>query len=112
MKYANDPPNFSFINKIAIFSGPRALSLNETARVFSHALDKKVKIQEVSIDEYCEQEGVGYGSDSVELNRLWATAFEGIRAGEAATVTDHLREFLGRDPEDFETIIKKILEGQ
>lgn len=108
-EYAQDPANFRFNNKMIILSGPREYSLGETAAVFSKVLDKSVKIEEVSVDEYADQPNVGYGSDSTRLNRLWATAFEGIKHGEAATVTTHLRELLGREPEDFETTIRAML---
>jgi len=108
-EYTQDPANFRFINKMIILSGPREYSLSETASVFSKVLGKSVTIEEVSVDEYADQPNVGYGSDSTRLNRLWATAFEGIKHGEAATVTTHLRELLGRAPEDFETTIRAML---
>jgi hypothetical protein len=108
-EYASDPASFRFTNKLIILSGPKVYTLNETAEVFSKVLGKEVKIQEVTVDGYVEQPGVGYGSDSTELDRLWATAFEGIKHGEAATVTGHLRQLLGREPEDFETTIRGML---
>ena len=110
-EYTTDPASFEYVNKLVILSGPKEYTLNETAEVFGRVLGKKVAIQQVSIDEYVEQVGVGYGSDSTELDRLWATAFEGIRHGEAATVTGHLKKLLGREPEDFETTIRGMLEA-
>jgi hypothetical protein len=107
--YSMDPSSFGFINKLLILSGPKEYTLDETAEVFSRVLDKDVKIQQVTVDEYVGQAGVGYRSDSTELDRLWATAFEGIRQGETATVTGHLRELLGREPESFETTIRGML---
>lgn len=109
VEYVNDKKNFRFRNKMIILSGPREYSLNETASVFSKVLGKSVTIGEVAVDEYADQPNVGYGSDSTRLNRLWATAFEGIKHGEAATVTSYLKELLGREPEDFETTIRRML---
>jgi uncharacterized protein YbjT (DUF2867 family) len=111
-EYTKDPANFRFKNKMIILSGPREYSLNETASVFSKVLGKSVTIEEVSVDEYADQPNVGYGSDSTRLNKLWATAFEGIKHGEAATVTTHLRELLGREPEDFETTVRGMLSSK
>jgi len=108
-EYQSDPKNFRYKNKRIILSGPKAYSLAETASIFSKVLGKPVSIEKVSIDDYADQPNVGYGSDSTELNRLWATAFEGIKHGEAATVTPHLRELLGREPEDFETTVRGML---
>lgn len=107
--YAKSPSTFEYINKTIILSGPVSYSLNDTADNFSNAINKSVKIEEVTVDEYSRQQGVGYGSDTFELNRLWATAFEGVRHGEAATITTHLRELLGREPEDFETTIRAMI---
>jgi uncharacterized protein YbjT (DUF2867 family) len=108
-EYVADPKGFRFKNKRIILSGPKAYSLAGTASVFSTVVGKPVSIEEVSIDDYADQPNVGYGSDSTDLNRLWATAFEGIKHGEAATVTPHLRELLGREPEDFETTVRGML---
>ena len=108
-EYTNDPTNFRYNNKMIILSGPREYSLNETVAVFSKVLGKLITIEEVSVEDYADQPNVGYGSDSTALNRKWATAFEGIKHGEAATVTPHLRELLGREPEDFETTIRGML---
>ena len=107
--YAADPESFPYVNKLIILSGPKEYTLNETAEVFSRVLDKEVKIQQVTVDEYVGQAGVGYRSSSEHMDRLWATAFEGIRQGEAATVTGYLGELLGREPEDFETTIRGML---
>lgn len=109
VEYTQDPVNFRFRNKMMILSGPREYSLGETVVVFAKVLGKKVEIEEVPVDEYANQPNVGYGSDSIRLNQLWATAFEGIKHGEAATVTTHLRDLLGREPEDFETTIRGIV---
>lgn len=111
--YISNPKAFPHINEIMTLSGPKAYTLSETAEVFSRVTGKTVKIQEVSVDEYVGKKGVGYGStdtnQSTEMDRLWATAFEGVKRGEAATVTGDLQKWLGREPEAFETTIRGML---
>jgi uncharacterized protein YbjT (DUF2867 family) len=108
-EHARDPSNFRFNNKLIILSGPKEYTLKDTASIFSNITGKTVQIEEVSVDEYASQPEVGYGSDSEQLNKLWATAFEGIKHAEAATVTTHLAELLGREPEDAETTLRKMI---
>lgn len=112
--YAKDLSSFKEVNQIITFSGIKAYTLSETAEVFSRVTGKKVRIKEVSVDEYVGQKGVGYGStdtnQSQEMDRLWATAFEGVKMGQAAKVTDELKKWLGREPEDFVVTIRKMLD--
>ncbi|KAJ9101688.1 hypothetical protein QFC21_003026 [Naganishia friedmannii] len=103
-----DPENFAWKNKLMVLSGPKAYSLNETAKVFSDVLGREITVQEVSVDEYADlpavKESLTYGSGS--WSRPWATAFEGLRHGVAAEVTPYLRELLGREPEAFEVTVR------
>ena len=46
-----------------------------------------------------------------EKATTWATAWEAIRDGETAGVTDTLKELLGREPEDFETTIQEMVKN-
>lgn len=111
VQYLKEGKSFPWLNKIMVLSGPRAYSLNETAQVFSRILGKPIKIVETSIDDYVEQpqvkSGLTYGTG--DWARLWATVFEGIRRSEANVVNSHLRNLLGREPEDFETTIRNSL---
>ncbi|KAL4960342.1 uncharacterized protein BDV14DRAFT_193020 [Aspergillus stella-maris] len=110
-QHASNPAGFPYLNKTVLLSGPRALSLNDTAAVFSRVLNKPVKIRQVSVDEYVKQpqvqSGLTYGGGS--WAPLWATAFDGIRDGECAVVTPTLGRLLGREPETFETTIRSML---
>ncbi|KAJ9122644.1 hypothetical protein QFC24_004072 [Naganishia onofrii] len=111
--YEHDPERFPWKNKLMVLSGPRAYSLNETAKVFSDILGREITVQEVSVDEYANlpevKESLTYGSGS--WSKLWATAFEGLRHGVAAAVTPHLRELLGREPEAFEVTVRGMKTG-
>jgi hypothetical protein len=113
--YVKETSSFESINKIITLSGAKAYTLSETAEVFSRVTGKKVRIKEVSIDEYVGQKGVGYGStdtnQSQQMDRLWATAFEGVRMGQAAKVTNESRRWLGREPEEFELTIRNMLDS-
>lgn len=110
-QHAEDPAAFPYLNKTVLLSGPRALSLNETADVFSRVLKKPIKVRQVHVDEYAKQPqvqtGLTYGGG--DWAPLWATAFDGIRDGECAAVTPNLAQVLGREPEQFETTIKNML---
>ncbi|KAJ5196282.1 hypothetical protein N7449_006761 [Penicillium cf. viridicatum] len=110
-QHAKDPAAFPYLNKTILLSGPRALSLNETADVFSRVLNKPIKVCQVPVDEYTRQPqvqtGLTYGGG--DWAPLWATAFDGIRDGECAAVTPNLAQLLGREPEQFETTIRNML---
>ncbi|KAJ5603690.1 hypothetical protein N7537_006646 [Penicillium hordei] len=110
-QHAKDPAAFPYLNKTVLLSGPRALSLNETADVLSRVLSKPIKVRQVHVDEYVKQPqvqtGLTYGGGN--WAPLWATAFDGIRDGECAAVTPLLAQILGREPEQFETTIRNML---
>lgn len=110
--YVRDRESFPYINKRISLSGPRSYSLNETAGVFSRVLGREIKIQEISVAEYASTPRVrdGFPAGEEDWPTLWATAWEGIRQGEASHVTDELRRWLKREPEDFETTIQKLVE--
>lgn len=109
-QHARDPTAFPFLNKTVILSGPRSWSLNETADVFSRVLGRPIRIRQVTLDEYVKQpqlqSGLYVGG---EWASLWATAFDAIRDGEAAVVTQSLREIFRREPEPFETTIRNMV---
>lgn len=110
-QHAKDPAAFPYLNKTVLLSGPRALSLNETADVFSRVLNMPIKVRQVHVNEYVKQPqvqtGLTYGGG--DWAPLWATAFDGIRDGECAAVTPNLAQMLGREPEQFETTIRNML---
>lgn len=105
-QYAENSSSFPHVNKQLLLSGPREYTLQETVDILGRAAKKDVKIREVSIKEYVEQQQVrdvlGEGAS------VWASAWEGIRRGETATVTSTLEETLGRHPESFERTIEDM----
>jgi hypothetical protein len=113
LRYVRDPAGFPYQNQKILLSGPKVLSLAETVDILGRVLDRRLRIERVSVPEYLDQPQVknfvSYGGGSGTLSRSWATVFDGIRRGECAVTTPFLREILGREPEDFETTIRKIL---
>ncbi|KAH8433745.1 uncharacterized protein LDX57_011379 [Aspergillus melleus] len=108
--YVTDPAGFAHLNRKLLLSGPRELSLNETAEVLGKAVGRPVRIREISVDEYVRlpQHGDKHTYHGVDLAREWATAWEAIRRGETAVVSPLLGEILGREPESFEKTVSDL----
>ena len=68
----------------------------------------RVKIREVSVDEYVELEKVREVFGSEEKARTWATAWEAVRGGETGVVTGMMEEVLGRRPEEFDVVARRF----
>lgn len=99
------------VNGKVLLSGPREISLAETVQVLGRAVGKSFTIRPVSLDEYVKLPQVLNSGDfgKGDKARTWATAWDGIRDGEAALITKDLEELLGRKPEEYETTIKNML---
>lgn len=110
----HDPAFKPFLNTTILLSGPKSYSLAETVSIIGNAIGKDLKIRQVSVQEYADQPQVraslDYGGGEV-WPVLWATAWEGIRRGEAANVTPFLEQLLGRKPEPFEETIRQMAKG-
>lgn len=102
------PASFTWKNEVMLLTGPRAWTLNETAEALSKIAGREVRIEEVGLEEYVRQKGnvEKFGGDET-LMRSWATAFDGVRAGECAVVTSTLGQILGREPEAFDVTIAR-----
>ncbi|PKX93388.1 NmrA-like family protein [Aspergillus novofumigatus IBT 16806] len=81
--YAKNPSGFPYLNRVVLLSGPREVSLAETAEVLGRAVGKPVRIREITVDEYVALPQIGdkHTYHGVNLSREWATAWEAIRAG-------------------------------
>ncbi|KAK3681017.1 hypothetical protein B0T22DRAFT_540357 [Podospora appendiculata] len=101
-RYAGGEKQFPYVNATVLFTGPWVWSLEETVKELARLADREVRIREVSVDEFARLPKVLDKYGSVEGGRTWATAFDAIRAGEAAVVTKELEEVLGRRREEFE----------
>lgn len=97
-----------FVNGKVLLTGTKVWTLAETVEVLAEIAGRKdVKIRQVSVDEYVKLPQVLAVFGEEEKARTWATAWEAIRAGETAVVTDDLERILGRKPEDFVVTAKK-----
>lgn len=80
-------------------TGPRALTFNDVANELSVATGRTITYTAVSPEDYThEQEQRGEPKEGVELlTELFAT----MAAGDLMTTTTHVRDVLGRSPQDF-----------
>lgn len=106
-----NPASFPYTNKTILLSGPKLTTMGEVVQILGKILNKSIRITEISVDEYAAQPKVAalqtYGG--VSLAKEWATAWEAIRRGECAVTSPLLGELLGREPEDYETTLRKLL---
>lgn len=111
LKYVHNANQFEYINKFVALSGPRSMTLQQTANIVGKHIGKEIRIHQVSIEEYCNQPQVVsnsfYGG---KMASKWATSFDGIRKNETNVTTPVLRELLGREPETFEETVAKMTE--
>jgi uncharacterized protein YbjT (DUF2867 family) len=110
--YAKSPLSFKHTNQIVTLTGPKTWTLSETVGVLSRAAGKAFKIQEISVDEYVDLPQIKEYFGTEEKARTWATAWDAIRTGETAGVTNTMKEILGREPEDFEKTIEELAKNQ
>jgi hypothetical protein len=111
VSYAKNPQGFPYLNRVVLLSGPKEWSLTDTVALLGRVAGVPVHIRQVSVDEYARlpQHGQRHTYRGVDMAREWATAWEGIRRGEAAVVSPVLREWLGREPEDFKTTVRRMV---
>lgn len=97
------------VNDKVLLSGTRAISLAETVQLLGKTVGKSFTIRKISVDEYVKLPQVLGGFGDEEKARTWATAWEAIRAGEAALVTPDMEHILGRQPEPYEKTLQEFL---
>ncbi|GAA6041863.1 hypothetical protein JCM8097_004513 [Rhodosporidiobolus ruineniae] len=106
------PPAYK--DKTLLLSGPRTYTLAETVSLLSELSSTPLAIEECTVEEYEQLPTVKgvltYGGQ--DYARKWATAWEGIRRGECAVVTDTLKEVLGREPTGFDQALREWWEPQ
>ena len=100
--------DFPWVNKLVVLTGPREWSLSDTVKVLGKAVGKNVTIREVSLEEWLKQPQILEYFGSEEKARTWATAWEAIRAGEAAYVGPTLEQILGRPAEQLDVTIGQM----
>lgn len=108
VQYATEADSFRWTNKTVLLTGPQNWTLADTVAALGQAVNKPVRIREVSVDEWAKLPQVldYFGEESKA--RTWATAWEAIRAGETSYVSSTLKDILGREPEPFDVSIQKL----
>jgi hypothetical protein len=111
--YVKDPTVFPYVNETILLSGPQELSIRESVKSIGRILGRDIKIQQCSVDEWASQESIMGASEYLagDMAKHWATAYDALRRGEGAVVTDHLRRLIDREPETFEKTIEGIVKG-
>ncbi|KAL1651377.1 hypothetical protein SLS58_000717 [Diplodia intermedia] len=108
--YARDPAAFPHVDATLLLSGPRDVSLGESVAIIGRILGRDIKVRQVSVDEWENQDSVRGASAYLEggMAKPWATSWDALREGEGAAVTPHLRNLLGREPEAFEKTVADL----
>jgi hypothetical protein len=109
-RFVETPDAFKYRNSRVLLSGQQTLTLAETVEILSRIAGTPVSIRKVSNEEYAAlPENVdGFTYKGVSYAYPWTSSFEAFRRGEGSSVSPLLRELLGREPEGFETTIRKI----
>lgn len=111
-RYVADPATFRWANAVVLLSGPRAWMLRESVAALGEMAGRGrdgIRIREVSVEEYARLPRVLERFRTEEKARGWATAWEAIQAGEAAVVSTELGEILGRQPDEFDDVIRRMV---
>lgn len=96
--------------EIVLLSGPRTHTLKELAAAVNKATGKNMQIQTVSPEAYVEtMVKSDKGSKPASFFEKRATWYEGMAGGDGATVSNTLRELLGREPQDGLDRVKELL---
>ncbi|KAF5506048.1 Quinone oxidoreductase 2 [Colletotrichum siamense] len=111
LRYVRDPQGFTYRSKTVLLSGNKSLTLSETVKMLSEIANIPVTIRQVSDDEFATQPQVppNFTYRGVDYSKAWASSFEAFRRGEAASASPLLSELLGREPEEFETTVRKSM---
>ncbi|KAJ0358356.1 hypothetical protein COL154_009264 [Colletotrichum chrysophilum] len=111
LRYVRDPQGFAYRSKTVLLSGNKSLTLSETVKILSKIANIPVTVKQVSDDEFATQPQVppNFTYHGVDYSKAWASSFEAFRREEAASASSLLSELLGREPEEFETTVRKSM---
>ncbi|KZS94669.1 NAD(P)-binding protein [Sistotremastrum niveocremeum HHB9708] len=103
---ANAPSGFAYADKTILLTGPRALSLEDTARIISKHLTHPFVVRTVSVEEFVRPGGKMHEKLGEEWAGMWATTYGAIAEGETDVVDETLEKILGRKPESVERTLE------
>lgn len=111
LKSVEQKAEFKYRNKSIVLSGSKSYTLAETAQILARRHGVELEVQEVTLDEYVNQEsvqkGMGTYGGSTEIVRQWATMYKAVEASECAVQNTLVEELLGHPAEDFETSVEQ-----
>lgn len=91
---------------IVLLTGPVAVTLAELVQAINEASGKRVRIQEVGVEEFVRVSAVGdEGGKGREWFRKRLGWYEAVARGEAGTVDPLMGELLGRRPLDGREVV-------
>jgi NAD(P)H dehydrogenase (quinone) len=95
--------------KIYELTGPESLSMPELAEAVSHAVDKPVRFDSISEEEYAEICRQGDAPVPESMIKVLNSLYRAVDNNEFATVTDHVEELTGSPPEKTGSYLKRNL---
>jgi len=113
-QYVEAPADFAYVNKVMLLTGTKNWNLGDTLKAVGKLLGKKVQLYHESEQAYAKRDAVVIamqtpGLEDLNVPKEWATVFEAIRKGETSVVSPDLKRLLGREPADFESILRALL---
>ena len=97
-------------NELVLLSGPRTHTLRELATAVIETTGKSIDVKSIPPEDYVDAMMRGEGNKELasfyERRLSW---YEGIAAGDGATVSTTLAELLGREPMDGLDCVRKLL---
>lgn len=110
-QYASRPEDqFKYVNQVVLLTGNKQWSLEDTVKLLGQVTGiDGLKIREISVDEWIRLPQIKKYFPDEKDARTWATAWDAIREGATAMVTDDLEEILGRKPEEFDVTLRSSI---
>lgn len=113
---AKNVGNFPYRNQTMLLSGCQELSLNDTVDIVAEITQRPLAIRETSVEASLgaimarpvNPIATGYRGGGPEA---YASLFESIKNGEAATTSTVLGELLGREPERFAVTAREMIKS-
>ncbi|KAL9063465.1 MAG: hypothetical protein Q9157_008231 [Trypethelium eluteriae] len=99
-------------NEIVLLTGPRAYTLSDVVGIVNEVTGRNVSIEFVDPVEYVNKStelDKKEGKKPEGFYKAWVSLLEGLKHGEAGTVSPLMEELLGRTPKDGKELITGFL---
>ncbi|KAI9664463.1 MAG: hypothetical protein M1821_005909 [Bathelium mastoideum] len=101
-------------NEIVLLTGPSTYTLTDVVGIVNEVTGRKATIKFVDRDEYVSKAtelDKAQGRKPQAFYQAWVSLLEGLKEGEAATVSPLMGEVLGRTPKDGKELITEFLKA-